>query len=225
VSKPDPQPEALRQALAAGLEGLGLGAVAEVSGGRLLRFVELLANWNRVFNLTAVRDPRAMIPRHILDSLTLLPHLRGATLLDVGTGAGLPGIPLALARPQLRVTLLDANAKRTRFLTHALVALAIDNATVVTARAEHYRPGIVFDTVVARAVADLAQLASLVAPLTAAHGRLIAMKGRHPEAELAALDPQRWRVSVQRALVPGLDAERHLIILDRRAGSGDSGAH
>jgi 16S rRNA (guanine527-N7)-methyltransferase len=180
---------------------------------RLLAFVRLLAKWNAAYNLTAVRDPQAMITRHLLDSLVLLPYLQGPRVLDIGTGPGLPGIPLAIARPDCSFTLLDANAKKTRFVTQAVGELGLKNVDVVQTRVENYRPVEKFDTLVARALSSIADMLTSARHLCAPGGRFLAMKGVYPEEELAAI-PADYVVSEVVALkVPGLDAARHLAII------------
>lgn len=182
----------------------------------LLRFIQLLTKWNQTYNLTAVRDPRQMIARHILDSLAILPFVRGPRVLDIGTGAGLPGVPLALAQPEWRFVLLDANAKKTRFVTHAGGELGIKNIEAVQARIEKYRAPEPFDTMVARAVASLGELVASTSELFASGAQLLAMKGAYPEEELTAL-PESFKIQgVHRLQVPGLDAARHLVIITRR---------
>jgi 16S rRNA (guanine527-N7)-methyltransferase len=184
---------------------------------RLLAFVRLLAKWNAAYNLTAVRDPQAMITRHLLDSLVLLPYLQGPRVLDIGTGPGLPGMPLAIARPDCSFTLLDANAKKTRFVTQAVGELGLKNVDVVQTRVENYRPVEKFDTLVARALSSIADMLMNARHLCAPGGRFLAMKGVYPEEELAAI-PADYVVSEVVALkVPGLDAARHLAIITLRS--------
>ena len=198
----------------------GLAALA-LPGGLappLLAYLDLLARWNRTYNLTAVRDPREMVPRHLLDSLAMEPFLDGiATLADLGTGPGLPGIPLAIARPQLRVTLVEANGKKARFLREAVRTLGLDNAEVAESRIEALdRPG-AFDAITARALAALPQILGFGGHLLAPGGKLLAMKGARPDGEIAAL-PRGWRLEMLRRLtVPGLDGERHLAVVGRDA--------
>lgn len=183
---------------------------------RLLNYVETLGKWNRAYNLTAIRDPEDMLPRHLLDSLSVLPYLAGATVADAGTGAGLPGIPLAIAAPDRQFTLIDANGKKIRFVTHAIGRLGLGNVTAEQARLEHYHPARGFDTVVCRAFSSLAKLLQAAGHLCAPGGRVVAMKGRRPETEIDAL-PDGWRVlGTHRIAVPGLDRERHLVEITRR---------
>lgn len=207
-----PEPLTIHQAIAHGLEDLGCPAAD--AAARLAAYVGLLARWNRVYNLTAVRQPEDMVPRHILDSLSILPWVRGPRLLDVGSGAGLPGIPLAVARPDLAVTCLDSNGKRTRFITQAAAELGLANVEVVRRRIEDYRPAALFDSVVGRAYATLAVLAAQAGRLCAPGGRLLAMKGRRPDDELAALPAGVVVRGVHSLVVPGLAAERHLVQLE-----------
>jgi 16S rRNA (guanine527-N7)-methyltransferase len=193
-----------------GLAELGL-ALPDDRVDSLVAYVALLTRWNSAYNLTAVRDPAEMVPRHLLDSLAILPWIQGPRLLDVGTGPGLPGIPLALAEPTLRVTLLDANGKKVRFCRQAVMELGLANVQVVQARAEDYRPAEGFATITARAVADLPSLVAAVRHLLAAGTTLLAMKGAVPEAEVALLGAEGFSVAVHPLRVPGVDGERHLI--------------
>ena len=154
----------------------------------LAGYVALLAQWNRAYNLTAVRDPFAMVDRHVLDSLTALDFLVGTRLLDAGTGAGLPGLVLAIVRPDMRCTLLDPVRKKTRFCAHAAMTLGLDNVEVVSERLAAHRPPHRYSTVISRATFPVAELVAGARPLLDAPGRIIAMKGPCPEAELDALD-------------------------------------
>jgi 16S rRNA (guanine527-N7)-methyltransferase len=184
---------------------------------RLLQYIELLQQWNKAYNLTAVRDPDEMLTKHVLDSLAVLPFLHGPRVLDVGTGAGLPGIPLALARPELQFTLLDSNGKKTRFVTHAVATLALKNVEVLQARVEDYRPAVAFATVISRAFASLGDFVRLAGHACAPAGRLLAMKGAPPDAELKEL-PAGFRLKAVHPLkVPGLDAERCLVEIEKTA--------
>lgn len=199
-----------QQALRDGLDRLGTPEASE----RLCAYVELLVRWNRAFNLTAVRDPEDMVRRHILDSAVIGPYVRAGSLLDVGSGAGLPGIVLALLRPELSVTLLDSNGKKTRFCRQAATELGLDNVEVVQSRVEDYRPPEGFATVVSRAFAALADFVEGAGHLLAPGGRLLAMKGAYPHDELSALPSHARAVAVHPLVVPGLDAERHLVELE-----------
>jgi len=183
--------------------------------GRLLDFILEMERWGKAYNLTAIRDPRQMVPYHLLDSLAVAAHVSGERVLDLGTGAGLPGVPLAIVSPACRVSLLDSSAKKCRFLRHVVARLGLENVEVVQSRAEHYRPDQAFDTVVCRAVASLGRLLELSAQLCRPGGRLLAMKGQYPAEELAEA-VEGWRVDeVVRLKVPGLDAERHLVVCTR----------
>jgi 16S rRNA (guanine527-N7)-methyltransferase len=176
----------------------------------LLAFLVLLQKWNRHYNLTAIRDLDAAIELHLLDSLALAPFLRGVSVLDVGTGAGLPGIPLAMVATDKRFWLLDASAKKTRFIRHAAIELGLINVEVVTARVEDFvPPDRGFDNVLARAFAGLGEIWALTSRLLAPGGRILAQKGQLPKAEIE--DLADCPVAVHRLSIPGLDAERHLI--------------
>jgi 16S rRNA (guanine527-N7)-methyltransferase len=198
--------------LARGLTAMALELPAPVRA-RLIAFVQLLEKWNRQINLTAVRDPEQMIPRHVLDSLSVLPWLKGPRVLDIGTGAGLPGIPLALARPDVQFTLLDSNGKKLLFVRQAVHALDLRNVTVVQSRAESFDPEEKFDTLMARAFSALPEILAVSRHLFAPGARLLAMKGVFPRDELAAIG-HNYRVDIKALSVPGLDAERHLVILE-----------
>ena len=194
--------------LAAGARDLGV-ALDDDRRRLLLEYLALLAHWNRSFNLTAVRDPARMVPRHLLDSLSLVPLLTGRRLLDVGSGAGLPGLVLAVAVTSLEVTLLDASGKRTRFLLHACHSLGIGNVTVVRERLESYRPARAFDVVTSRASLPLEVLLEAAPPLLAPGGRLLAMQGRAPEP--APRPPAGFRLRIRALQVPSLEARRHVV--------------
>jgi 16S rRNA (guanine527-N7)-methyltransferase len=201
------------QPLRRGLLALALGLPDEAVE-RLERYLALLEKWNRVYNLTAIREPERMVTHHLLDSLAILPHVRGNRVLDVGSGAGLPGIPLAIARAELAVTLLDSNHKKAAFLQQAVADLRLANAAVVTARVESWPTEARFDTIVSRAFADLAEFVAASARLLAPGGAIAAMKGVHPHGELAGL-PAGFRVrEVVKLVVPLLDAERHLVLVE-----------
>ena len=194
----------LRAELDAGLAALGLDSMLSMP---LLAYLALLDRWNRTYNLTAIRDPREMVGKHLLDSLAMHAYLGAGSLADLGAGAGLPGIPLAIAKPALRVTLVESNGKKARFLREAVRTLGLANARVAESRAEALDEPGAYDAITARALATL--------PLIKPGGRLLAMKGAVPDEEIAAL-PAGWRVeSVQSLTVPGLAAERHLVVVGR----------
>jgi 16S rRNA (guanine527-N7)-methyltransferase len=198
--------------LSQGLAELGLECPPAVQA-RLLAYVQLLAKWNRVYNLTAVREPREMVIRHLLDSLAVLPYLHGQRVLDVGAGAGLPGMPLAMLCPERHFVLLDSNGKKTRFVQQAVTELGLINVQVVQARVAGYRPEAPFDTVISRAFATVADMLRQAGRHCVLGGVLLAMKGGEPDAELAAL-PGGYKVqAVHRLTVPGLREERHLVCL------------
>ncbi len=202
----------LARILADGLAAMQIDLPADAQT-KLLAYLELLAKWNGTYNLTAVRDPAAMVSRHLLDSLTVLPHLHGATLADLGSGAGLPGIPLALARPDLAVTLIESNGKKARFLREAVRSLPLPNVTVAQVRVQDAQGR--FDTVTARAFASLADMLDWGGHLLAGDGRWLALKGHADAAELAAV-PAPFSVLVVHSLtVPGAPGERCVIELAR----------
>ncbi len=199
--------------LSLGARQLGLDLTADQEG-RLGRLLALLAKWNRTYNLTAIRSEADMVTHHLLDSLSIAPHLgNAATLADVGSGAGFPGLVLAVLRPDLRVTSIEASQKKVAFQQQVRIELHLTNVDVVCSRVERVRR--VFDAVVSRAFSSLADFVRLAGGLAAEGGRLLAMKGTYPADELASLPPG-WRLAASHPLhVPGLAAERHLIILER----------
>jgi len=200
--------------LAAGLTALGI-ALPEAAQLKLLAFRDLLLKWNRTYNLTALRDPQQAISHHLLDALAILPHVGTSPLLDVGSGGGLPGIPLAIAHPDLAVTLVDTVQKKAAFLQQVAIELELKNVAVHHARVEEMRGQ--YAQISSRAFAELALFVSLTRHRLAPGGRWLAMKGARPDAEIAVL-PANCKVEAMiRLAVPGLDAERHLIIL--KAGS------
>ena len=182
---------------------------------RLVAHLDLLDEWNARMNLTAIRDRPSQLTKHLLDSLAVQPYLRGERIADVGSGAGFPGIPLAIVEPHRQFTLIESTGKKCRFLEHVREALELKNVAVVQSRAESYKPDMRFDTVLARAVGPVADLVKVAGPLVVGGGRLLAMKGRYPEQEVAArLDG--WKVvAVHPLSVPGLGEERHLVELCR----------
>lgn len=179
---------------------------------QLLAYVALLDKWNKVYNLTSVRDPNEMISRHILDSLAILPYLTGKTLLDVGTGAGLPGIPVAIVNPDMAVTLLDSNSKKTRFLQQAKAELSLSNVTVIHGRVEQADLS-KFDTVTARAFSTIDDIIDLAGRHCDDAGCLLLMKGVYPEAELKAVTDGFHLQDVTSLTVPGCEGQRHLVRL------------
>jgi 16S rRNA (guanine527-N7)-methyltransferase len=201
-----------RELLAAGAREIGI-ALGASGAEALLTLVDELELGNAQFNLTAIRDRLGMLRKHILDSLSLQPYLRGSRVADIGTGAGFPGLPLAIVNPQRRFTLIEATGKKARFAERTALRLGCDNVQVEHVRAENYRPFELFDTVVARALSSLADFAAYAGHLCAPDGRLLAMKGKRPDEEISAM-PKSFRVlAVHRLKVPGLDEERHLVEL------------
>jgi len=194
-----------------GLDELGL-ALPEGAREKFLAYLELLAKWNKTYNLTAIRDPDKMISHHLLDSLAVLPHLPAGLLADVGSGGGLPGIPLAIAQPARRVTLNDANHKKAAFLQQAVIELKLTNAQVHVGRVQAWRPAQRFACVITRGFAELADFISACRHLLAPGGVLAAMKGVFPRAELERVPAGAECRDVRRLQVPLLEAERHLVL-------------
>ncbi len=208
-------PPGLRGELERGLLALHLDPVTLAPP--LIAYLTLLLRWNATYNLTAVRDPREMVTRHLLDSLALQPYVESGSLADLGSGPGLPGIPLALARPQLQVTLVESNGKKARFLREAVRTLGIGNARVAESRAEALDEAGGYDTITARALDTLAGILAVGGHLLTPHGRLLAMKGAAPDAEVAALPPGWTLQALHKLVVPGLAGERHLAVVGRAA--------
>ena len=203
-----------RETLKAGIEALGLSMPAGVQE-RMLAYLALMAKWNKVFNLTSRRDTGDWVARHLLDSLAVLPYIKGGRVIDVGSGAGVPGVPLALADRTLRITLLDGNAKKTRFMTQAAIDLQLANVDVVAQRVEHYHPSILFDCVISRAFATIGDFLDAATHLVAPGGTMLAMKGAYPADELDRL-PAGFAIEAVHALVvPYLAAQRHLVVIVR----------
>lgn len=204
-----------------GIEQLGM-AVTDAQRQKLLDYVALLGKWNAVYNLTAIRDPRQMLIQHILDSLAIIPFLTRRTgpqsALDVGSGGGLPGIVMAIVLPDWQVTLNDIVHKKTAFQSQAKLQLGLTNLSVVTGRVENLHPGVevpgLFDVIVSRAFAELSDFVTLARHLVAGNGRIWAMKGIRPDAEIARLPADAKVCSIERLRVPMLDAERHLIEIE-----------
>ena len=204
----------LEPQIAEGLAAMGIDLPGDARV-RLAAHLELIAKWNRVHNLTAVRETTQMVVLHLLDSLSVLPHLEGAkTIVDVGSGPGLPGIPIAIARPRAQVTLLDSSHKKCAFLQQAKTELALDNVTVVCDRVERWHPALRFDAVVSRAFSELADFVAQAQHLVAPGGRLIAMKGVYPFDEIARVPATHRVAQVIELRVPKLDAKRHLVFVE-----------
>ncbi|GIX29159.1 MAG: ribosomal RNA small subunit methyltransferase G [Burkholderiales bacterium] len=187
---------------------------------RLLDYIALLAKWNRVYSLTAIRAPARMVTHHLLDSLAILPLIEGARIADVGSGAGLPGIPLAIARPGLEVTLIESSQKKAAFLVQAKAELGLANVTVERRRVEAWVPHIPFDGVVSRAFAALPEFLRLAGHLVRSGGQVLAMKGEYPVEELGGIPPGYRLERVAALGVPGLEAARHVVLLRKEAGPG-----
>ncbi|HEX3912090.1 MAG TPA: 16S rRNA (guanine(527)-N(7))-methyltransferase RsmG [Steroidobacteraceae bacterium] len=198
--------------LAAGARELGIGLTIE-RAEMLQVLVDELERGNAQFNLTAIRDRPGMLRKHVLDSLSVQPYLRGERLADVGTGAGFPGLVLALVNPQRRFTLIEATGKKARFVEQTVTRLGCGNVLVVNSRAESYRPFELFDTVLSRALSSLADFVAYAGHLCAPGGRLLAMKGKRPDDEISALPKSFRALAVHRLKVPGLADERHLVEL------------
>jgi len=206
----------MTDALAAGIDALGLGLDASAQG-QLRAYVALLAKWNATHNLTAIRDPESMMTHHLLDSLAVLAYLpmrETLSVADVGSGGGLPGIPLAVARPRWRFTLIDSSRKKTAFLAQAAIETGLPNVEVVCTRVEAYSPRTRFDIVIARAYAATADFVSQARHLLAPHGRFIAMKGLLPHDEIARLPADIRVIETPRLAIPGVDAARHLVVME-----------
>lgn len=208
-----PATSGLEGSLEKGLEELGvpLGREATI---KLIEYLDLLEKWNRLHNLTAIRDKEKMVSGHLLDCLAVVPHISGRRLLDVGSGAGLPGIPLAVAKPGIQVSLLDSSHKKVAFLRQAAAELRLENTEVVCERVESWHPTEKFDWIISRALAELAAFVALTEHLLAPGGVLAAMKGIYPFEEIARL-PRGFRSQVHRLAVPGLESQRHLVLVER----------
>jgi len=204
----------LARQLELGIESLDLELDRDAQS-RLLQHLALLEKWNRVHNLTAIRDKTKAISVHLLDSLAVAPFVTGKRVLDAGSGGGFPGIPIAIARPDVRVTLLDSNHKKCAFLKQAIVELGLNNAGVVCERVEAWRPAERLDFIVSRALAEIAEVIALVGHLLAPGGVIAAMKGIHPFEEIERVPPGFHVRQVHALAVPGLGAERHLVLIER----------
>ena len=204
----------LYQQLSEGLTKLSLNIE---HAHKLLDYLDLLVRWNKAYNLTAIRDPNEMLTKHLLESLAMHPYFTQANLADLGTGAGLPGIPLAIIRPEAQITLIESNGKKTRFLREVVRQLKLSNVTVIESRAESVNQPGQFQAITARAMDRLAGILAVGGHLLNANGVLLAMKGPQIHDEIAEL-PNQWQVKAcQQLLVPGLSAERQLVIVGRNA--------
>ena len=206
---------AKRQRLQAGIDDLGIESSPQQVDSLLLH-LEMLERWNKAYNLTAIRDPLQMIDLHLLDSLAVLPFIdKSINIIDVGTGPGLPGIPLAIMCPDKTFTLLDSNGKKTRFLFQAISELKLANVVEVNARVEEFQPQKLFDTVLSRAFSSIPDMLANCSHLISELGDFMAMKGKIPESELSQLD-KNYKVSdLCRLVVPGVEGERHLIKINK----------
>ncbi|OQR35528.1 16S rRNA (guanine(527)-N(7))-methyltransferase RsmG [Pseudomonas sp. Bc-h] len=204
-------------------EELTLGArelgvdLTEAQQEKLLGYLALLIKWNKAYNLTAVRDPDEMVSRHLLDSLSVVPFIGGERQLDVGSGGGMPGIPLAILFPDMKVTCLDSNGKKTRFLTQVKLELKLDNLEVIHSRAEAFKPQVPFTGIISRAFSSLEDFTQWTRHMGDKETRWLAMKGLHPADELVALPADFHLESAQALAVPGCQGQRHLLILRRTA--------
>ena len=210
------QPTSKAVQLARGLMAMNT-CVSQEQQEKLLAYLDLLYKWNRVYSLTALKADDQAVSHHLLDSLSILPFVPTGNLLDVGSGGGTPGIPLAIARPELTVTLLDSNTKKAAFLRQAAIELGLNNIAVHSGRVEQYHPDTGFAAITSRAFAELADFVSLSKHLLAPGGRWLAMKGVRPEEEMARLPDDVGVDAAYPLTVPGIDGERHLVVL-RRTG-------
>ena len=202
----------LKEILSRGLDQLGLDQpLSDKQQKTLIKYVDLLNKWNKTYNLTAVRKPEQMVTRHLLDSLSICPYLRGKNVLDVGTGAGLPGIPLAITFPERQFTLLDSNNKKTRFVVQAASELELTNVDVVQSRVEEFETETPFDTIITRAYASIGDMLGQTSHLLGSNGVFLAMKGVNPVAEIDELPSVYTIKESHEVKVPGLKEERHLL--------------
>ena len=200
--------------LKSGADQLGV-PLSDDAARKMLRVLDELDEWNQKMNLTAIRDRPQQLTKHLLDSLSVIKHLQGSRLIDIGTGAGFPGLPLAIALPEMHFTLLDSTAKKLKFIDHICALLAIENVETVHSRAEAFQPKYRYDVVISRAVGAVDTFVKWAGHLCVGGGRLLAMKGRYPTDELTTL-PSGWKLAtVHRLSVPGLDEERHLVEICR----------
>ncbi len=197
-----------------GISSLGL-TLDEGQVSQLLQYLDLLQKWNRAYNLTAIRDPLQMVTLHLLDSLSIVPFIQGERIIDVGTGPGLPGIPLAICYPQKQFTLLDSNGKKTRFLQQVRQELGLDNIQIVNGRVEQHEAGAGYEIVISRAFASLADMLHWCGDICSEDGAFLAMKGVYPQEEIESM-PSGFVLATSHELsVPGCDAQRHLMVIQR----------
>lgn len=202
----------LNEILSKGLRQLNLAQpLDDKQQNTLIKYVELLNKWNKTYNLTAVRKSEQMVTRHLLDSLSICPYIRGKHILDVGTGAGLPGIPLAVIFPDRQFTLLDSNNKKTRFVIQAVSELELPNVDVVQSRVEEFESEVLFDTIISRAYSAIGDMVKQTSHLLASDGVFLAMKGANPIAEIDELSSNYTIEESHVIKVPGLEEERHLL--------------
>ena len=203
-----------------GLAALGIALPGDRQQ-KLLDYAALLYKWNRTYSLTALREQEKAVSYHLLDSLAILPFVGDGSLLDVGSGGGMPGIPLAIARPELAVTLLDSNSKKSAFLRQAAIELGLSNISVHAGRVEQYHPAIGFAAITSRAFAELLDFVTLSRHLLAPSGRWLAMKGTRPDQEVARLPADVEIEAMHRLQVPGVEGERHLVVMRPAATESD----
>ena len=207
-------PEELQEKLNEGCRQMNI-RISKAQQQQLLAHIEMVAKWNRRLNLTAITDGGDMVVNHILDSLGIMPYIKGNRILDIGSGAGFPGVPLAIVDPATEITLLDSRGKRIEFLRYACHSLKLDNILLQKSRVEDYRPQQKFDTLVARAFSSLARLVELTGRCRSQGVRLLAFKGKYPEDEIAELSAEvRTRVTIEKIDIPWLNAHRHIVIFE-----------
>ena len=208
-----------QQDLEAGLRELNLNC-SSLQLEKLLKYLELLQRWNKAFNLTAIRDPLQMVRLHLLDSLAIHPYVQKLkSIIDVGTGPGLPGIPLAILNPEINFTLLDSNGKKTRFLFQVINELKLTNASEINHRVEAYQPNQLFDAVISRAFSSISDMLNQCDHLVSDQGCFLAMKGKKPDSELSQMTKAYKVVKVSEVNVPLIDSERHLIKIIKTGGA------
>lgn len=188
-------------------------SINEIISKKLVEYVLLLHKWNQIHNLTSIRDPLQMLSKHIIDSLAISRYLQGPNILDVGTGAGLPGLPLALTHPQYHFALLDSNGKKTRFLTHVIQTLMITNVDIIPLRVEKYHPENCFNSIVSRAFSQLNEFLHKTKHLCCKNGIFLAMKGQYPSEEIEALNADFKLINAKSLQIAGLEEKRHLLII------------